>query len=449
MRTEVKTKKANLPYLFNNELLEWCIIICFLIFSFLNSITLLIWLLSLFLFLKQKEIGAIKIINLITLRTIINSEIAVNIGVWQDFKWLLIFICSFILLNSYFKLRTFERKKINLVIFPIGIFISYSILTDLFYSSLPIISIFKVLSFGIPFVAIIIGVNYTFKEFNWLRWLFILIMGLVIIGIPSLFFNFGYARNGYSFQGLTNQPNMLGLILIISLALTLSLSFVQKNMNQLIFLSFIGSSIVMIIFTDSRTALISSAILIVIYIVSKRIKNFLQISIVSFSFVLVFLFLINDNIKRFIVNFMLKNQSDILVSRENQITELLTNFYLNPLWGTGFAVPYLPQRYFIFSSEYVVEPGNIFLAVLSYSGIIGFVLFSVFMINILLKNIENFRYAIYLYLSPLLISMGEMVFFSTNNIGIWCYMLLAIYITTSSRSADAIIPNNSLSKGEF
>lgn len=106
----------------------------------------------------------------------------------------------------------------------------------------------------------------------------------------------------------------------------------------------------------------------------------------------------------------------------------MQSFRSNPLFGKGFAVPIYPNRSFIISTEFVVEPGNLLLSVLACGGIIGFVLFSIYMLNILITNKKNFKSLIYLPLASVMISMGEMVFFSSNNIGIWLYMFIGIYV---------------------
>lgn len=117
----------------------------------------------------------------------------------------------------------------------------------------------------------------------------------------------------------------------------------------------------------------------------------------------------------------------VIASRGGLTENLLGNFYSRPLIGTGFAVPVLPYRLYIISTEFVVEPGNLFFAVLSYGGIIGFLLFSYYMLTILWSNLRYFKELIYLPLATILVSMGEMVFFSSNNLGPILYMFLAVY----------------------
>ncbi len=137
--------------------------------------------------------------------------------------------------------------------------------------------------------------------------------------------------------------------------------------------------------------------------------------------------LINTNIFSEFQRFLFKGADDLLYSRAGQVSTLTESIEANPLFGTGFAVPVLPYRSYAISTEFIVEPGNLILSVLAYGGIIGFIIFNLYMLNIILSNARNFRYLIFLPLATVMISRGEMVFFSSNNIGPWLYMFIGIY----------------------
>ena len=137
-------------------------------------------------------------------------------------------------------------------------------------------------------------------------------------------------------------------------------------------------------------------------------------------------------------DFLAKGNEDIvesvIASRGGLTESLLENFYSKPLIGTGFAVPVLPYRSYVISTEFVVEPGNLFFAVLSYGGTIGFILFCYFMGTILCSNRQYFKELIYLPLATILVTMGEMIFFSSNNMGPFLYMFLAVYAFYGKRT---------------
>lgn len=102
-------------------------------------------------------------------------------------------------------------------------------------------------------------------------------------------------------------------------------------------------------------------------------------------------------------------------------------------------VPKLSFRTYNFSFDYIVEPGNLLIAVLSFSGIIGFIIFLVFISKIILSNKKKFKILYFLPMSIFLINMGEMVFFSSNNIGIWIYMMLGIYMVYGENEVETEI----------
>ncbi|MFE8701749.1 O-antigen ligase family protein [Cytobacillus sp. FJAT-54145] len=409
---------------------EWIGLIFLLIFSFLNSITLLISLILLLTLLKQRQVGAIKIINLITFRTIINPGIAVGIENWQNLKWIILFGCSFYLLCSYFKLGKNELKRVNSIILLVILFTIYNIIVAFVFSSLPIVAIFKLLSYVVIFIGTLIGVGYTYKKVNWLNWMLKL---LSLVFLPSIIFIIlpvGYLRNGVSFQGIVNQPNMFGILAVLFIALVLSNAQMNKNINKLYLIVVPTLTVIMVILSKSRTALISCLILFLLYILLLNIKNISKIIVISFLSIGAFILVLGSNINEFFITYLYKGQEQggILNSRVGQIESLTSNLLNNPWFGNGFAVPVLPYKSYGFSFEYIVEPGNLILSVLSYSGIFGFFIFLAYIIKIFWVNKREFKNIAFLPIAPILISMGEMVFFSSNNIGIWCYMFLAIYI---------------------
>lgn len=420
----------------NRNVIEWVGIVFVLVFSFINSMTLLISLGLILLLLFQKEIGAIKILNIITLRTIINPALAPDIGVWQNLKWLIIIGCSIYLVLSYSKVKKESKAKIKFILVTMNLFLVYNIFTSLVVSSLPIVSIFKVVSYILVFSGILIGVGYTKDEIKWLDWIFKLFLLLMLSSFFTLTLPIGYILNG-SFQGLSNQPNMFGILAVLFLSLLLSYSKV-KGIGGFKLITSIGIILLMVILSNSRTSLFSCIVILSLYILVnlKTSMNYLKLAVSSFTVGLLFLlWSLNQNvINSFAHSFISKGQksNEIFKSREEQIGTLLIHFKENPIFGNGFMVPVLPFKSYEFSMEYVVEPGNIIISTLSFSGIVGFIIFIIFIFSILKSRNDWYSTKLVLIISPLIISMGEMVFFSSNNIGIWCYMLLAIYVFSNT-----------------
>lgn len=409
------------------DTVEWIGIWLMMVLSFINIETLALSMMMLLLFFKQREIGAIKILNIIALRTIINPGLAIDIGSVQNLKWGIIFLCSFYLIISYRKIDKNSRIRFKSILSPILFYGLYSIVASFFTSTLPVIAIFKLISYMTAFLAILIGIYLTKDKIDWLKWINKMFMGILVFSIPLIFNSIGYFRNGHSFQGITNQPNMFGIILAMFFAIILTRLQLKKAKNNLSSYIFLGVVLYIGILTKSRTSLIAMMILLIIYIIflkTNLIKKVLAYNLIGI-FSIIYLIIDKQFINE-IKEFLYKGQENILYSRLIQIDGLLSNFTRNPLFGSGFAVPVTSYKSFVFSSEYVVEPGNLILSVLSYGGVIGFVLFIGYLFKIFRASGKKYRETIFMFISPILISMGEMVFFSTNNIGIWCYMFLGL-----------------------
>lgn len=434
MEKSIKKVKKNI---FKNNLFEWVIIFIFFVLSFINQTTLIIFMVFTFVvILKQKEIGAIKSLNLITLRTVINPGFAIGISSFQYIKLFLIFVYSFYLILAYFKLSDEAKKKISKTKYWIILFSIYNIITAFLFSSLPMVAVAKIFSYIFVFIAVLIGIAYTNKYVNWIEWMFKLLFLLIIPSILIINTKIAYLRNGRGFQGFTNQPNMFGILSVLFIAVTLAyIKIYNKDKNYYLI---VALSFFMIILSKSRTSFISSSVIILLYLLFLEKEKIFKFILADFfsAFLIISLIIEQDIIKPFI-NFMYKHSNNnILSSRINQVSGLLNNFLERPLFGNGFLVPVLPYRSFGFSLDYIVEPGNLLLSLLSYSGIIGFIIFSIFILKLILSNKNNLNKLIYLPLSTLMISMGEMVFFSTNNIGIWLYMFIAIYVVYDEETTD-------------
>ncbi|AZU64482.1 O-antigen ligase family protein [Neobacillus mesonae] len=426
---------SNQKYTIKKSTLEWVIIICLIIFSCINTSTMFISMLLFLAFLIQKELGALKIINIITLRTVINPGLGIDIGNQQNLKWIILFLCSIYLLFSYSKLKKCDKRKINLVINIVLLFTTYNIFVAFVFSSLPIVAIIKLLSYTIIFLGTLIGVGYTYRKIDWLKWmlsLFTIMMACSFIFLPL---PVSRLRNGVSFQGIINHPNMFGILAVFFVATVLSYSQINKNFKKVYLYSSLILVLYMVILSKSRTSLISCILLILLYVLFSNYKTVVKFIILPFSIIGVIFLALGSNISEFLIKFLYKGQGqgELLNSRIGQIESLTSNFKNSPWFGNGFSVPVLPFKSYVFSFDYVVEPGNLILSVLSYSGVIGFFIFITYIFIALWKNIKNFKKIGFLPVATLIISMGEMVFFSSNNIGIWCYMFLSMYLFFNNR----------------
>lgn len=293
----------------NNEYKEWIVFFSLMVISLFNTGTLYLSLLFLIIyFIKQEAIGVIKILNFITLRTIVNPGLGINISNAQIFKWLIIMCGSLYLLSFYFKLEKVEKNKIKKVLFWGITFSIFNIITAIFFSSLPTVSIFKIFSFIIVISGVITGIFYTFRKINWFQWYFKLLTYLIMASLFLIESHIGYLKNGISLQGLTNQPNMFGILITLYIGMCL----VENSRNKSKKITcYILISLFLIGLSNSRTSLGGSLLMILFYNIfnkklefKKIIQKFLIIGIV------ILMLFNNSRINSFFIDFFLKGQKN-------------------------------------------------------------------------------------------------------------------------------------------
>ncbi len=404
--------------------LKWVLLMGTLVLSCLNNILLIVWTIALALILPllYKKEGAIEAFIYIQLRSLLNPGIAVSYtDTASVVKWAVIFLLSFYLL--FFTRNSTKNLEVQRISLLLALFAMIVIVSIWFVSSYPLVASFKVMSWIIPFTAIIKGISAT-KGTDWIK-MITFPLGLICFGsIILIGSSIGYLRTGYAFQGLFNHPNVYGTILAVFIS-----GYLYKCKHlSLLNIAVIGYTIFLAIQSGSRTGMLSIVLVVLIYMLTLKTKLHLKIFLIVITCGAVVLLLVSDNsVITFITDFMYKgNKSNLLYSRENQIQRNIDRFLASPLFGTGFNVPFTPGlRSTQFSFDVVTENGNLILALLGDVGIIGLILFIVAYTYIyrLGKGVVSTIFFI-----PFIASMGEMSFFSTNNFAIVFYMYLAVYV---------------------
>ena len=415
----------------NKNLFKSVVIFLMFVISLINNVTLLCFMLGLiFIYKKEKSVGAIKALCLITIRSFINVSIGITFNsVAQIVKYLFLgFICIYIIVKNIKYIQK-SKAEYNIIIFFIIFIISISVFS-LVTSSYPTISVFKAVFFGISFLSAFVGIRSSYEKVDWLNWLNKVFICIALISIPLYFTKGGYLRNGHAFQGITNQPNLFAVILTIGLMFFVVYKEHQNERYNFLDIIYLTIIYIELYTTESRTALLSS-LLCIIYLLSFRkiFKNYKTI-LCSFSFislVVIFIVIKFDFIYKFIAAYIMKGNTNLLYSRENLYSQLIANYHMHPLIGCGFLTPVVSGiKDWTFSIDLPVEPGNIFIALLSYTGVIGLTMFLLFVIVIFLlggAKKENWP----LLIVPLCLNMGEMAFFSPNNYAIFYYISIALY----------------------
>lgn len=420
----------------NNITIEDKPLLLLFIISFFNK-----WLILLMLvYLCYKALNDIKYsiegLLLISFRTIIGLNIAVDIGGIQLFKWIAIFALStLIFINSKNKCQDYSLRLLILL------FSLYIFAISIINSTYPLVSIFKCLSYIYVFTAVLQGVIETKDKINWFEKLYLYMTIIFISSFFSIPFSFAYYSSAHWFAGVTNQSNMFGIL--AGLYIGIILTKVLNKQSNIFDLFMFVITIVMEWMSNSRTGMLSILISIIIYlficIFKKQKFHYLVIGF------LVLCLILTSNIGEILLEkiytFIFKsdsiyeiqslNASDVFSSRAGQLSNFIEKFNNNWLIGSGFCVPFIKNyTSWQFSFNLIVEPGNIVYAVLGDLGLIGFLLWIFLYGYIFLKSykFEN----ICLFIAPFTICLGEMVFFSTNNIAIILYVMIAIYYTRNN-----------------
>lgn len=386
---------------------------------------------SLFFLYRYKAVGATKLLLLLAFRSIVNDGMFYAISNMQSIKWVVMFGLSAYILFLYKIKGGQERRKLSKVYIWLIVFATYTILDSFLVSSLPMISIFKFFSYAFVFVAILKGIALTYRYIDWLNWLEKLIGGMVILSIPMYIMPAGWL--GDLFKGFANQPNMLGIVLVLFDAI-LAVNINRLKRGRVIRFGLIVLAFVLVFLSGSRTGFISAVIIVILGLLFSKIQinNKIIILVVLLGGVYAVIS-INGDIGSYLSEFIYKydgssSTGNLLYSRESQIQEMLDNIMASPILGNGFGTPRLNFVSYTLSYTFFLEPGNLALAILSYSGALGTLIFVGMLFSIIMSNWKKNNNFIILPIATLLVSMGEMVFFSSNSMAIWLYAFWAIYM---------------------
>lgn len=405
------------------------------VLSFFHAVFLLLFLaFLLFRALKNTENG-IRGLLLIAMRTVLNPQVAVNISSVQLVKWLAIFAISFTILYRNQKMEKLLRvqKSANLVI----LFCTYICFAALISSAYPVVSVFKCFSYGFVFLSILVGVGETGKDVDWPDVLYRYLTGLMLFSLLCSPFEFSYYSRNRWFMGLTNHSQMFGIMAALYLSLLL-LRMIKGNRSAFQYIM-LACVTYLTFLSGSRTGMISALVCILYALYVEIVKN-KKIYILFILFVAAAYIGIayQEEVATLFRNFILKDADgvkelemtldNITRSRDEQYETFLMKFSSHPLIGSGFMVPYAEDVWsWSFSFSLLVESGNLFYAVIGDLGILGFIFFLITYGYIYISGSKKQGRSL-LFLAPLLINMGEMVFFSTNNNAIILYVMIAAFL---------------------
>ncbi len=409
------------------SLIHWSI--CFVYFAVL------------LFFLKQGVVGCVKALLIMTTRGILSTAVSSGLNsIVQAEKWALIFIFVLYILFSKQTLRK-SLAVSNTQMFVI-VFMVYCIITALFTSSYPVVSMFKAVSYAVPFCGVLLAVSITNIKFDWVNYLFSLMTPVIIASAITMPFS-RFKIVNESFQGVINHPNLFGIFGAIYILVAIYNIMNHPERQHWSAFVLVAVTFVMIYLSESRTGMFSALIMLIIYFVSISTKTKFKIFAIAVGVIVIIgiVFIMNPSfLSEFTASmdkFVTKRDQElgILDSREMLIQASTDKYHNNELFGSGFAVPFIRGvRDYQFSFSITYETGNLPTAVLGDCGIIGSIIFYGYMLYIFL---QTKRKKWILFFTPLIVSLGEQAFFATNNVAIYYYLFYGICLS-SENSEDRL-----------
>lgn len=381
--------------------------------------------------------------------------------------WLLLITASARVILTVPRKAWLQPILILLYLFGAAVFvISFKV------SPLVEISVSKLISFLMGVTTLILGFWYLQSDRKFLNsggtdgLLYFVFISFIVLSVPALFFeDFGYVANGRSFQGLTDQPQLLGILLAPLISWALGVRFEQigqkksggsfsKNLTPVICVA-----LFLLFATNSRTAALCVFLPIICctiaaFTVKKEWRSHLKTSktrnpwtpLIVFCLGILII-LASGRITSFAESFLLKSEADkggsLSDSYDSARGELILaswiDFLRSPLFGTGFGIPFDTEEYEILRDPIFGiaisapgEKGNAYTALLGETGLVGSVVFLI-VLGVMTRQVlrSGSLSSAMLFFSALFVNNGEAVLFSFGGPGliIWFYISVSLFNT--------------------
>lgn len=318
------------------------------------------------------------------------------------------FIFLFYLFFTEYGFNLKKYPKIPNLIFYLVSFISITILFSSVFSTDPKLSLLALMRFFI-FFAFCYLIYAQIKNITSVKFLILsLFLSVLIVGL-TMFFEF--AQKGFSFfvengalqrlAGVYENPNYVGILLILTIPISLSYLFLDKgNKYRLLIILALLFQIVILLLADSRSSFFSVTIstIVLLFFSSKKVK-LAFISVVS-VFALILLLFTDINV---LIELYLRTDR---IGTRSLAWSTGVDIILNNIWiGTG-ANTYENIFYSYSPSELIVwikaisngpvtlvspHPHNLFIYFWAENGILGLLIIVLFFITVFYMVIKLLR----------------------------------------------------------
>ena len=314
-------------------------------------------------------------------------------------KWVLLFVaCGRSLLSRVEPSKAYMRLIYSWMMMTAALLVN-----SLFISVLPSISVFKTISFSLGILCVIRLAMLTAKR-NDEMLLSVAALGTAIFvtSVPLLVFAAGRSRNGVAFNGVLSHPQSLGVVLLMTGAVTFAIGFKSPQLQRILFVSGLAQWL-MIVPTAARTPLMALAIGGVVYlfeIVTRREGTKIgylltPVSAIAITGLLV-LAVMTPGVSEGFASYLLKgknasfdpNNPELSLSESSRGPQVFDTLGLaeeHPLFGAGFGVDEDTGINFDESKTLYgvpltapIEQGFLPLATLAQLGIVGSIFVVIF-----------------------------------------------------------------------
>lgn len=395
-----------------------------------------VYLLILGFVISPVYVNIMKSLLVISIRGMMNEQIAAASGLTALMKWVVLMGLSVYAIFLFATSERHENRVSHRYWHMMALFCIYCCIAALVFSSYPTTAIFKVISYSIPFYATYICISKTSKDFDWIAYIAKI---SAVICLLSLTWRDAHSYNhSHNWTGFFPNPNGYGQMLVFAFTTCL---VTYNSKKRIVWLVLAGLMFLIDLFlAGSRTCLAAMACVGIVWLlflpVSRRKKGVILFFVVVL--VVLVIALSFPLLKEIFISFFYKwgDSMGLLGSRISQFSGVLDRFLENPLFGTGFNVPYEKgQVDFGMYLSLPVENGNFILALLGDTGIIGFILYLAATIYLFVNTQTSYWP---LFFCPYLIAVGEMLLFSTNSFGVFVYVFLSFCLTREEKCKNSV-----------
>lgn len=352
--------------------------------------------------------------------------------------------------------------RLNKFFFPVVIFSAFALLHSLLISVIPLISVLKVILWGVAFITLLQAWQYVTPEERKNVSDRIYYSLAVILAASILISPMAVAKLPMTtlVQGVLNHSQALGSVATFIAAWGLARILLRARPSGLDH-AILAVSLMAIFYSGARTALISLLItcMLMAPLVAKRSENMSSRSLpglrsnrfLMFLVIGLIVLLAKPNVIRevlFKAQFVDANQminiTDLyLQSRGELIMKMWANIANDPLFGIGFGIASVPGEMEITYAAglpvgAVIEKGVTPIQVWEELGLIGLFIFFVMVFAFLRKVIETGPDRMAVLLSVLLINLGEASLLSAGGIGLIQLILIGWALTGEENSVKRL-----------